>query len=322
MHKVAFKHDHEKTEKYKVKENETLDSIVEAKCKEFGDWKALARFNIGTDNPKEVNRWLDETVGIKTINEREPNKTVLKPAQGLPAEILIPKAWTQEGFEVFKTHEITLEKVKPPVAISVDKLDKWFIPKQEKCDIKYSLEGLKECADKVQLDVFGSNYCECTDWNKGLGTYGDPAGLADEPIYTKELPDQAEERNDCELPGDGWKGEATTTQGILGRKTGTAAARHINVAFSPYTVHFRHWKADGDNTARLVLKPFWPQWEEAKTEPAATPTVEATRVKIRWTNAAQADYGVIEITDATGQRVHLEVLGDDKLTAGNKSRYL
>jgi hypothetical protein len=204
------------------------------------------------------------------------------------------------------------------VAISVDKLDKWFIPKQEKCDIKYSLEGLKECADKVQLDVFGSNYCECTDWNKGLGTYGDPAGLADEPIYTKELPDQAEERNDCELPGDGWKGEATTTQGILGRKTGTAAARHINVAFSPYTVHFRHWKADGDNTARLVLKPFWPQWEEAKTEPAATPTVEATRVKIRWTNAAQADYGVIEITDATGQRVHLEVLGDDKLTAGNK----
>jgi len=272
MHKVAFKHDHENTEKYAVQEDNTLDSIVEAKCQDYGDWKALARFNIGTDEPGEVNRWLDETVGIKTINEREPNKTVLKPAQGLPAEILIPQAWTQEGFEVYKTHEITLEKVKPPAAIGIDKLDKWFIPKEEECDITYTLEGLKECADKVHLEIYGSNYCDSTDWNKGLGTFD--TMLPDEPLCVmKDL--KADERSAGNELASKWKGKVEPIQGVLSNKT-DGEDRHINVAFSPYTIHLRYFKDEPkDAKARIALEPFWPQFQ-------ANGNVMADSLKINW----------------------------------------
>ncbi|KPJ52079.1 MAG: hypothetical protein AMS16_06900, partial [Planctomycetes bacterium DG_58] len=272
MHKVAFKHDDENTEKYKVKEDDTLDSIVEAKCQDYGDWKALARFNIGTEELREVNRWLDETVGIKTINEQKPNKTVLKPAEGMPAEILIPKVWTQEGFEVFKTHEITFEKVKPPAAISIDKLDKWFIPKEEECDITYTLEGLKGCADKVHLEVYGSNYCECTDWNNGLAKFD--TKLPDEALYVvKDL--NADERSAGNELASKWKGKVEPEKGVLSHKT-NGEDRHINVAFSPYTIHLRYFKDDeADAKARIALESFWPQFE-------ANGDVKADSLEIKW----------------------------------------
>jgi hypothetical protein len=312
MHKVAFKHDDQKTEKYKVKEDDTLDSIVGAKCKEFGDWKALARFNIGTDKPREVNRWLDETVGIKKMDELKPNETVLKPAAGLTAEILIPKTWTQEGFEVFKTHEITLEKVRPPVAISIDKLDKWFIPREEECDIKYSLEGLKECADKVQLDVFGSNYCECTDWNNGLGKFD--TKLPDEALYVvKGL--NADERSAGNELASKWKGKVEPKKGVLSHKT-NGEDRHINVAFSPYTIHLRYFKDDeADAKARISLESFWPQFE-------ANGNLKAGSLTINWEvkETDRLKRGRLLIFDKKDKIVFRTPLPEGKLAKG-KQKY-
>ncbi|MGH9903913.1 MAG: hypothetical protein ACRD68_19050, partial [Pyrinomonadaceae bacterium] len=270
----------------------------------------------------EVARALAETVGVKVADFSNaallatPEKMKLAPDSDLSPKLKVPKTWKRDGLPLEKTHVLKVRRARPANALSILELDKWFIPGEEKCQIKYGLEGDGKCADKVQLDVFGSNYCECTDWGKGLGTYGAATDLVDEPVFAKDLAAQAEERKDYEMPDAGWKGEATATKGLLSRKTGTAANRHINVAFSPYTAHFRYWKADGDKKARLILQPFWPQWEETETKPAVTPTVEATQIKLSWTNAAKADRGVVLITDKNGQRVHLAALADDKLAAG------
>ena len=308
----------DKAETYKIKAGDTLESIAKEKCPDLG-WKKLALYNWGTGTPKEMVRALSETIGVKVADLARPGllaapqKIELQPDKDLPAAALkIPKAWKQTGLITNKTHKVKVRTLSAANAVSITELDKWFIPKHEKCIIEYDLEGDGKRAEKVQLDVFGSAYCDCTAWSKGLGTYGSPASLVDEALYTKKDL-KAEERQGDRVK---WEGDVTSTKGMLGRKTGTAAKRHINVAFSPYTAHFRYWKAAADKDARLILEPFWPEWEEDKVTPAVTSDLASTPAKASWTNAAAQDYGTVEVLDAREQRVHLAVLAAGKLRKG------
>lgn len=314
----------ETAEEYPVKDGDTLESIAEAKCKDLG-WKILARYNWGTALPKEVQRALRETVGVKTSDlakpelKDKPEKLALKPDTDLSPKLRIPKVWKKDSIALEKTHIVDVKRTHPANAISILELDKWFVPEQEKCAFKYELEGEGARADKVLLDVFGSHYCACTAWNDGLGTYGSPADLIDEPVYKLDLAAQSEERKEYTLPGDGWKGEATTEKGMLGHKTGTAAKRFINVAFSPYTAHLRYFKADADKKGRLFLEPFWPGWKDEPASPTVTPAVEPAKISLAWTNSDKRDHGVIEVSDATGQRVFFAELNKAQLESGAKT---
>ncbi|MBN2122817.1 MAG: choice-of-anchor D domain-containing protein, partial [Deltaproteobacteria bacterium] len=82
--------------------------------------------------------------------------------------------------------------------------------------------------------------------------------------------------------------------------------------------HFRYWKDDGDKNARVSLAPFWPKWKEEKAEPAATGSDAGAAVKVRWTNAAKADRGVLQIRDRNEQLVHLAEIPEGKLAAGSQ----
>ena len=314
-------------EEYTVQADDTLASIAQnAKAKhgdDVGDWKLIARYNWGTDNPRDVVRALAETIGVKLAADSrledwdtklgDPEKIKLAPDADLTPKLKIPKPFKKEGLALDKTHTLKLKPAPTPAnAVSILTLDKWFIPKEEECEIKLRLGGEQKYADRLQLDVYGSNYCECTDWNKGRGKYGEPSELIDVPVM--DIPNLViEERQERAIKG--WKGEVSAEKGMLSRKTGKATDRYINVSFSPYTVHFRYFKADGDEKARLILEAFWPQFEETPTE--QTVTLDATK-KAAWSNAAKSDRGAVLIKDKDGQRVHLEALPEDKLAAGNQ----
>lgn len=318
-----------KAEEYTVKADDTLEKIATAKCPDLG-WKALAQYNWGTAEPKEVRRAICETIGVKIADLREaqvvfgpelpPEKLTLKPDADLAPKLKIPKAWKKTGLALEKTHTVNVTPVKPATAVEIKKLDKWFIPEAEKCEVEYEVQGEGERADKLHFDVFGNKYCDATKWSNGLGTWSDPAALIDVPIFTKHLDSPVPERKIEGLPDEGWKGEASTRQGMLGRKTGTAKKRHINVAFSPYTAHFRYYKARGDERAHLVLEPFWPHWEAVKTEPVVTATPGGA-IKLAWTNADKADFGALEVLDAQGQRVWHMVMPGEKLKKGAQEFY-
>lgn len=309
-------------EQHTVVAGDTLAKIAARKCAALG-WKMLARYNFGTDRPDEVQRALCETVGVKVADlpkageQPKPEDLALAPDADLAPKLRIPKAWTASAMAVEKTHTVKVKPLQPASAILLTALDKWFIPDHEQCELKYALQGLAECASKLSFDVYASQYCDASAWAKGLGTYTAPAAMIDVRLNSIDLAAQASARTAYPaLPGDGWKGEVTTAHGMLGRKTGAATQRHINVAFSPYTAHLRYYKADADKNAHLVLLPFWPRWNEDKAKPATAAEAEGAGIKVSWNNAAKADGGVLEVFDNEGQRVHLAELAPAKLASG------
>ena len=310
-----------KAEDYTVVADDTLESIAAQKCAALG-WKTLALYNFGTARPEEVRRALAETVGVSVLQlndtslDGSPEKLKLAPDADIKPKLKIPKAFEVDGLATQKTHTVNVNPLKPANAVRILELDKWFIPEKEQCAVRYELQGEGARADKLGFEVFANQYCEATDWNKGFGTFGDPAAFIDKPVTLIDVSSQASERSSNGLPGEGWKGQVTATEGMLGRKTGSAATRHVNVAFSPYTAHFRYFKSDADKTAHLLLEPFWPQWEGVQSRPAATHNAAGANINISWSNAAKADQGVVEVFDAAGQRVHLAVLTTAQLAAG------
>src|SRR5262249_45261058 len=162
--------------------------------------------------PGAVVRAISEVIGAKVKELQsgsafaEPQSLKLKPDADLAPKLRIPKAWSKGELTREKTHTVKVKPtLRPANAISFE-VDKWFVPGQEKCVLSYRLEGSKDCDDKLQLDVYGSNYCEATAWSNGLGTYGDPkhADVVDMPVYSKALNDQTEPGEEYGHPGDGW----------------------------------------------------------------------------------------------------------------------
>jgi hypothetical protein len=313
--KTAKKHPLAKTAPF-----DTLESIAKKNLVKDG-WETLALYLFGTKEADEVNRALGETIGVAKVDLVHAEKTQLKPMTGHSGEIALPEDWTEATFEAGKRYRLTVARSRAPTAIAITNLDKWFIPGKETNDIRYTTEGDPESANLVDFAIYGSNYCECTDWNNGLGKYKILEGeqiFKEEGMKTMERGNHVLQVADSDGKKNGWSGLANTTKGILAVKA-DGKPRFINVAFSPYTVHFRYRKGGEDKTALLLLEPFWPQWDETKTEPAVTAVFTASPATFQWTNAADQELGVLEVTDATGQRVHLAVLSGDALAKGAKS---
>lgn len=302
--------------RHRVKDGETLEGIATANGV---TWRDLALYNWGTDEPDEIQRALLETIGCSKLDSFPP-KTVLKPAPGAPAELLVPCPWAAPApLETKKVHLVHVRRTLPATAIAIRRLSPWFLPGLDECPIEYKLEGTKETADKVALEIYGSHYAKCTDLNRGAGKYSE---LPDEPVFKQLVGNSAAERRShvIEVPGDAgkkaaWKGESNAAVGLLSVKSG-AEQRVVNVAFSPYTVHLRYFKKDSDKTARLVLEPFWPRWEEVTSTPAAAGADEGATIKIAWSNAAAADRGALVVTDKSGRRVHVAELPAAVLASG------
>lgn len=320
MTKIYKKHD--ASDAYTVQAGDTLSSIAQAKG--VSDWKALARYNFGTAERDEVVRALVETIGVKLTDQagphkNDPSKLPLTPDARLDTpKLRVPTPWTAD-LAPKKDHTVHLKRARPAAAVGFRALDRWFIPKKEKCEVKYVAHGLAACADKLDFMVFGSNYCECTDWSEGRGTWGKPEDLVDEPIYKKDI-SGAKRAEETTLADGGWTGEATTEKGMLSRKTGTASKRYVSVAFSPYTVVLRARK-DGeadDAKALLLVKPFWPVFKETKAEHTPTLT-EGGSIELKWTNAADVARGAVEVVDKGGRRVFFAVLEGDQLKSGERT---
>ncbi len=276
-------------------------------------WQQLAQYNWATDKPIEVNRALAETVGCSLIDDADPLKTKLDPTLGPTGskKILLPKLLKLEDLELEKTHTIKLGATKPSTAVRITKLSRWFIPGNEDCDLEYQLEGLGAHATTVECIVHGSNYCEASGWNKGFGTY---TAKKDDFVFKQPQDDQAEERKKYNLRYKNkanewkpWKGEANATAGMLKLTRDENTPRHINVAFSPYTVVLRYFKDQADKDARIELTPFWPTFDNLGA-------VEATSLAIKWklrdaANLASYDpRGLLVIVDGSDKEVYRKAL--------------
>ncbi len=278
--------------KYKVQPGETLDDIA---GKHSGaphyivDWKDLALFNWGTTDHREVCRALFESVGWQEVDaygidhpdapfhHHRPQDIALEKHENTKGEILIPKPKVFDDLPQLKTHTVKVKRRLPAVAVGIGFLDKWFIPGEEECALTYRVEGSTTAADKVDVEVYGSHYCECADYKDGFASYTE---LPDADVYHKRgiTAEQRSYQQFRHEEGKGWRGQSNAERGILAQKH-AADDRHINVAFSPYTVAQRYYRdatphAD-DKKARIVLAPFWP-----KFQPDGKPETES--LAIRW----------------------------------------
>jgi hypothetical protein len=306
----------EESPEYTVATGDTLTSIAAAQCADLGDKgpEMIAMLNWGSSEPAEIARAMAETVGVKLSDAPDLGAvtapyTLAFTRAGVPGKIRIPQKYTASGLAYEKTHQVKVRSPKPANVVELSKLDRWFIPESETCRIGWRTEGLAATAGKLSLDVYGSDYCACTDWNKNFGTFGDPAALIDMPIWTKaDL--AATERTAAAFE---WDGSSSAADGAL-KPDAADVPRHVNVAFSPYTVQMRYWQADGDKDARVVLKPFWPAWKPDATRDSATFKIEWSFVK----TGGKLKRGLLTVVDKTDKPVWRTALPEAKLADGDQ----
>ena len=291
MGKVYVKR--ENTTKHPVKKGDTLDKIAQ-KFSDVASWKELALYNWGTDFPREVNRALIETVGCSKIRWSNPGRTVLNPDPTTPAEILVPKLWKKGSYAQKQQHVIRVKPLPLPApAIKITKLDKWFIPGTENCTVGYVVEGIKERASKVDLEVHASNYCKAAATAKGeFLEYAYTASTA--PICEQAL--QADCAPRQRLSKD-WDGKSEAKEGVLKPRTGET--RYINVACSPYTVMLRYYREAARKNAKLFLDAFWPQFDDT-----GKVTDDSLKIKWRIEGATDLKLGMVVVWDKDDRRVY------------------
>ncbi|HEY3820371.1 MAG TPA: hypothetical protein VGL81_24570 [Polyangiaceae bacterium] len=305
---------------------DTLASICASdKCEPGTTWQRIALYNWGTVDPNEVNRALVELVGCSKVDDANPEKSLLDPDLGTTKAIYIPKTWTPPTMlAVEKTHTVKLRRRLPPPAAVLTKVDPWFIPETESCDVGYRIEGVVERADKLDFDVYASNYCKATPTaDDGFFKYAFAA--LDVPIRQKRAFTPATIRKADTITD--WKGESEAKDGML-KPRSDEKKRYVDVACSPYTVVIRYYKADADKDARITLKSFWPRFKKvlksatdtdgvdgaaeglkAKTEAA----LKAARDLDVATRIAEADVAaLVAATERAALRAHAAVKAANK----------
>jgi len=295
---------------YSVQPGDTLASIVSRTCEPGVTWKDLARYNWGTDDPAEVNRALIEIVGCRKP-EDDPSRSVLDPALGTNRRILVPRIFRRDGLPTEQTHSIFVRKILPAPAISITRLDKWFIPGQESCEIEFSLEGVKERADKVELEVYASNYAKAMPNQVGEFVNYSFSPL-DIPVFAALL---GVRRPRASYRYDGWKGESKAADGALKPRDGQP--RYINVAFSPYTVLLRYYKQSADRRARICLEPFWVEFERPDAGGVPRPREECLKIRWKVLHSTKLKHGQLIIWDKDDVPVFRKALGAADLTQGD-----
>src|ERR1022692_4554682 len=227
---------------------ETLHDIVANKCDKENPpitCDEVAHFNWGTSEKPEVLRALLELVGCRKIDP-DPYKCELDPAKALKVKVYLPKLWKKKGLAFEKKHKLVVKQTKPLNAVRLTKLSKWFLPQYETCELDYGLEGLKETADKVAVEIWASNYCKATRV-KDHGLFKYQYAPLNVPVFQKNMtaPGEAGQRVSASLPG--YRGESTAATGVL-KKRG-ASTRFLNAANSPYTFVLKYYKQKGDSDA-------------------------------------------------------------------------
>ncbi|HEV8605856.1 MAG TPA: LysM domain-containing protein [Tepidisphaeraceae bacterium] len=94
-------------ERHKVKTGETLDGLAK---KAGMTWKDLAKFNWGTDVPREINGALRRFVGCTKKTADGANYKFDDTDD--PGIVLIPKPWKQEGLATGETHVVRVSAPK------------------------------------------------------------------------------------------------------------------------------------------------------------------------------------------------------------------
>ena len=273
-------------------------------------------YNWGTTDKKEVNRALFELIGCQEEKE-DPLQSVLDSALGTTKIVYIPEPWKKTGFELEKTHVIKVKKRLPPPAVSITELTKWFIPGEtadggETCDIKYYLEGVKERADKVQFEVWGSNYSKPTATVEE-GFVKVSFADCDVPVCPAADLTGKDPRASHSVPD--FRGESKAIDGMLKPRGGSK--RYLNAANSPYTVVIRFFKEDADKKARIDLKSFWPQWQVVGSNP---PSLVDASLLVKWKTLddnGKLKYGQLLVWDKTDKPVYRVALDKGKLDSGS-----
>jgi hypothetical protein len=289
---------------HEVKKDETLSSIAdEHKGKgdvpDDLDWKEIALFNWGTVVEAEVVRALAERVGLvdpeAVVKGGSPADSKLDPAFGpsTAKPILVPKLWKPKALEVNKQHTVKVRRRTPASAIGITKLDKWFIPGHETCDVDYATAGDPSLADAVAFEVHASQYGKLKAWKKGLPEMEPLPGV---PVYTAEA--EGGQIRD-------WYGLSKCSEGAL-----SPDGHPLNVAFSPYTVLLRYAKKGEHADARIALDPFWVAFDGERA-----PIVESCKVSWKIENAKLA-VGLLLIADREGKIVFAKGLDAGDLDGG------
>ncbi len=285
-------------------------------------WKQLALYNWGTDVPAEVNRALEETVGLKVVDPADPKNSQFDTGRGPggACKILLPKIWASDPLDENTVQRISVKKRRPVPAVSIKSLTCWFIPKDDSCQLKYSLEGATATADKVDCEVFPTRYVQ---ENKGgelvaatPHTDKDKEYIFQkEKVFEEKTPDTKLKPPATDRDFNAWKGESQATQGLLKHAGG---GTYLSYACAPYTVQLRYFKAEGDNKARILLDPFCPYWKLPATS-GASEVLEDKSLVVTWKIKGDNDklkIGQLIIWDKKEAPVFKAVLNEENLRKG------
>ena len=263
---------------YTPKPGDTFEGIVGSQCDKSANPKItcdeVALYNWGTAKPNEVARALVELLGVRKWTDDDPYKWELDPARGIGKNVLIPKLMKKEGLAYEKDHKLKVKQQLPATAVRITKLDKWFLPAEETCDISWELEGVKARAAKLDFDVYASNYCKASPTNDHDFFTFTYSATPDVAIRQKSVTASAGERAKGDITD--WKGESEASDGIL--KPAASAKRYVSAASSPYTVLLRYYQNDGDKKGLMRVDGFWPRWSGT----GAGRAVVADSLKIKW----------------------------------------
>jgi len=327
----------DKAEKYTAAKDDTLKSIAEkhsGKDKVYPvlDWQSLALYNWGTKEPREVNRALAETLGCHEINDN-PSQSKLDPArgpEGAEKVVLIPKVWKQDNLNLRKRHVIKVKPMPRPVpAISITKLTRWFIPKDESCEIQYGLEGVSARADKVDFEVHTKNYYALQKKEDGTEIWNTRALCNTQAEENTTHVHQARtifKLTDSKATGakqtaPSWNGACKVTQGAL------APDKTINFGCAPYIGLVRFYRDDNDKDAKIVLENFHPHWKQppAPTTDGDTDIpereIEPKSLMVKWDilgDNGKLKVGQIQVWDRDDKIVYCKAFNEQTIQSDKK----
>ncbi len=280
-------------------------------------WQELSIFNWACKTPQAVNRQLAELIGCKKLDNADPSNTEFDTecGPGGAPEISLPKL-VKVPLEGGKTHTIQIKQKRPAPAISIGALTRWFIPKDETCQIQYTLEGVKERAEFVDFEVHTEHYVEA-DKAGGLTPSKTQAAEGSTHILQKSklLTVTTLQAPSAVQNIATWKGESEATEGML--KTG-GAAPYINYACAPYTVLLRFYKNSADNQAKIALECFCPKWKRPASKGAA-PLIDEASLTATWTisgDNGKLKQGQLILWDKDDKEILRIGLNETKIQAG------
>lgn len=105
--------------KHEVKTDETLAIVAKSNSM---TWKELAKFNWGTDDPKEINKHLRDSLGC--TKKTSDGKNYIFTSKDDPGILYIPCQWKKQGLVTEKKHTICVTQADP--ILDIVQVDDYF----------------------------------------------------------------------------------------------------------------------------------------------------------------------------------------------------